>query len=246
MSFLKKVLPFVLAALVVSTGAFIFGRANKPEAPIKVYKATLAPSKTRTSQKTVIPVGTQTVETPESQTDHPNDSSIVSEKPQTEEGIIDEVDDSHTLNMEDLSDTEDSDGTPQLSAEELRRQELLRRQADIHEELKALSPGGPVHSADNPQNVLQALTLIKELTLIDEELNGQNNTDILRYIQRGINTTQSLTPDGKMPITAAAQLADSWEKDGNFEGARIMRMAIQNALKNGDEVLKEEHIEEIQ
>ena len=167
MSFLKKVLPFAVAALVVSTGAFIFRRANKPEAPIKVYKTTLPPSTTHTSQNAVIPADTQMVETPEPQTDARNDSPIVSEMPQTGKVIIEsEVPDSQTLNMEDLSDTEDLGVTPQLSAEESRRQELLRRQTDIHEELKALSPGVPVHSADNPQNVLQALTLIKELTLI--------------------------------------------------------------------------------
>ena len=99
---------------------------------------------------------------------------------------------------------------------------------------------------DNNFKHLLFLSILRKSYLIDEELNGQNNTDILRYIQRGINTTQSLTPDGKMPITAAAKLADSWEKDGNIEGARIMRLAIQNAIKSGDEVLKEEHIEEIQ
>ena len=38
MYFLKKAWPFVLAAIVVSVGAFVFGRANKPPSVVTIYK----------------------------------------------------------------------------------------------------------------------------------------------------------------------------------------------------------------
>ena len=38
MYFLKKAWPFVFAAIVVSVGAFVFGRANKPPSVVTIYK----------------------------------------------------------------------------------------------------------------------------------------------------------------------------------------------------------------
>ena len=272
---LKKGWIFVIVAVIICVVGFIFGRSQAPQDPIKIYKAVpppqeppqrvvaVQPTQLETdsqAQDIATDIGRQVPQTP------PPRGSVQSEAqgyvlPPPGGGIVTDTSIDPASEMtapasemtapasemtESVVDRSYEDKAPSLSAEELRRQELLRERAHLHEQLKTLSPGGTVHSADDPQNVHQALTLIKELTLIEQELNGQDNTDILRYIQRGINTTQSLTPDGKMPIPAAAKLADAWEEDGNFEGARIMRLAIQNARKNRDEFLKEEHIEESQ
>lgn len=134
-----------------------------------------------------------------------------------------------------------------FSAEELRRQELLQQRASIHEQLKTFSPEGrTVHSSDDPQTVLQALALTKKLLLIDAELSRYTDNDTLRAIERAINTTRSLTPAGKLPVTAAAKIADSFEKEGKFEAANRMRLVIQNAVKNGDAVIKPEHLTGLQ
>lgn len=134
-----------------------------------------------------------------------------------------------------------------LSAEELRRQELLQQRAALNEEIKALVPDGhTVHSSDDPETLLQVLELTKALTQIEGELNGYIDRETVRSIDLAINLTSNLDIEGNLPITAAAKIADSFEEEGKFEAANRMRSVIQNALKNGDEVLKEKHLTGIQ
>lgn len=143
--------------------------------------------------------------------------------------------------MEIIAETETTERT--LSIEELRRQELLQERASLHEQLKTLVPGGrTVHSSNDPETVLQALALTKQLVQIDEALNGYINQDSLRAIDRAINTTRSLTPNGQLPVIAAEKMADSFQREGKFEVANRMRLVIQNARKNGDAVIKPEHL----
>lgn len=134
-----------------------------------------------------------------------------------------------------------------LSTEELRRQELLRQWAFLHEQLKTLVPGGrTVHSSDDPETVLQALALTKQLVQVEEALNGYTDHESLRAIDRAIDTTRSLTPNGQLPITAAEKMADSFQREGKFDAASRMRSVIQNARKNGDTVIKPEHLKVFQ
>lgn len=134
-----------------------------------------------------------------------------------------------------------------LSAEELRRQELLQQRAALNEEIKALVPDGhTVHSSDDPETLLQVLELTKELTKIEGELNGYIDHETVHSIDLAINLTGNLDIDGNLPITAAAKIADSFQEEGKLEAANRMRLVIQNALKNGDEVLKEKHLAGIQ
>lgn len=174
-----------------------------------------------------------------------SENALTDKSPNAEnvEGIDENADvDIHAL------DTEDSSVPPQLSAEELRRQELLRRRANIHEQLNALSSWEqPVHSADDPQTVRQALALSEELTQIDEELSGRNDDDArLSFRLARAYFDGGVTPDGKLTVTAAAKMAEILEQEGYFDIARRERQIIQNAIKSGDEVIKPEHLEGLQ
>ena len=250
MSFLKKVWPFALAGFVVICVWTVYLRSNKPITLVKIYEV---PDRTpwgESNTKPVIRQDTQTVETSERQASGTNESPVVSDTHLIDEfldaGTVEDIDeseetDSYALDIEELS------AIPQLSAEELRRQEFLQRQVEIYDQLKTIAPEGvTVHSSDDPEGVLRALELFKKLSQIDEELSGYSSDNALRVIQRSINMTKSLTPDGELPVMAAAKMVDTWEQDGNFEAASRMRQVVQNAVERGDEVIKREHVEGVQ
>ena len=250
MSFLKQTWHFILVGFVVICVWTVVGlRSNKSFAPVKIYEV---PQHTRQGQgntKPAIRQDTQTVQTSERQTSETKERRVVSDTDLTDEFLdtvaVEDIDEAEEIDLYAL-DTEESSAMSPLSAEELRRQKLLQRQVEIYEQLKTIAPEGvTVHSSDDPKGVLQALDLFKELSQIDEELSGYSNNDALRMIQRSINMTRSLTPDGELPVMAAAKMADTWEQDGNFEAASRMRQVVQNAVENGDEVIKREHIEHV-
>lgn len=249
MSFLKKVLPFAFAGFVVICVWTVYLRSNKPITPVKIYEVPQRTPRRESNTKPVIRQDTQTVETSERQASGTNESPVVLDTHLIDEfldaGAVEDIDeseetDSYALDLEELS------AIPQLSAEELRRQELLQRQVEIYDQLKTIAPEGvTVHSSDDPEGVLRALELFKELSQIDEELSGYSSDNALRMIQRSINMTRSLNSDGKLLVAAAAKMAETWEQDGNFEAANRMRQVVQKAVESGDEVIKREHVEEV-
>ena len=251
MSFLKQTWRFILVGIVVICVWIAVGlRSNKPFAPVKIYEVPQRTPQGQSNTKSTLQLDTQTFETGERQTSETNESPVVSDTYLTDEFLdtvaVEDIDESEEIDSYAL-DTEESSTTPQLSAAELRRQELLQRQMEIYEQIKTIAPEGiTVHSSDDPEGVLQALELFKELSQIDEELSGYSNDDALRMIQRSINMTRSLTPDGELPVMAAAKMADTWEQDGNFEAASRMRRVVQNAVEHGDEIIKREHVEGVQ
>ena len=251
MSFLKKAWTFALAGLVVICVWTAVGlRSNKPLAPVKIYEMPQRTPQGESNTKPAIRQDTQTVETSKHQVSETNENPVESDTYLTDDFLdtvaVEDRDESEAIDSYAL-DTEEPSATPQLSDEELRRQELLRQRAEIYEQLKTIAPEGvTVHSSDDPKGVLQALELFKELNQIDEELSEHSNDDGSRALQRAINLTKSLTPDGELPVMAAAKMADTWEQEGNFEVANRMRQVVQNAVERGDEVIKREHVEGIQ
>ena len=281
MVFFKKAWPFIITGLVViSIFALTYLHSNKPVAQIKIYKATPAQVQTEGSQaKSTTHQRAQGVETSESPivserhltTDDslgPTDDSLATEEGKnldealrlalgptddslaTEEVVmgLDEGEDvdSHPR------DTEEPSANPQLSAEELRRQELLQRKAEIDEQMQAIIPEGvTVHSSENPEVIRQFFQLHQELVAVEQELSNNPQDprfEDARHLNKRVmflleDVTPNLTPDGKLPISTAEKLIQTWEQDGNFAAANRMRQVIQHAVENGDALIERKHVE---
>ena len=274
MVFFKKAWPFIITGLVViSIFALTYLHSNRPVAQIKIYKATPAQVQTEGSQaKSTTHQRAQGVETRESprvsEMHLTTDDSLATEEGKnldealrlalgptddslaTEEVVmgLDEGEDvdSHTR------DTEEPSANPQLAAEELRRQELLQRKAEIHEQMQAILPEGvTVHSSENPEVIRQVFQLHQELVAVEQELSNNPQDprfEDARHLNKRVmflleDVTPNLTPDGKLPISTAEKLIQTWEQDGNFAAANRMRQVIQHAVENGDALIERKHIE---
>ena len=258
MVFFKKAWPFIITGLVViSIFALTYLHSNKPVAQIKIYKATPAQVQTEGSQaKSTTHQRAQGVETRESPrvsemhltTDDSLGTTDDSLAPEEVVMGLDEGEDvdSHTR------DTEEPSANPQLSAEELRRQELLQRKAEIDEQMQAIMPEGvTVHSSENPEVIRQFFQLHQELVAVEQELSNNPQDarfEDARHLNKRVmflleDVTPNLTPDGNLPISTAEKLIQTWEQDGNFAAANRMRQVIQHAVENGDALIERKHIE---
>lgn len=269
MFFLKKAWPFIITGLVViGIFAFTYLHSNKPVAPIKIYKATVA-EPVRTGESKAKPAthqGAQGVETNESQSSVTGENSMVSDMHRATDGSLDTTDESLATEKvvsgrgergdvdSDTRDTEEPSANPQLSAEELWRQMLLQRKAEIHEQMQAIMPeGGTVHSSENPEAMRQLLQLFKELNAVEQELSN-NPQDPSFEDARNLNkramfhlehVAPDLTPEGNMPISTAEKIVQRWEQEGNFDAANLVRQVIQHAVENGDELIERKHVERL-
>ena len=274
MVFFKKAWPFIITGLVViSIFALTYLHSNKPVAQIKIYKATPAQVQTEGSQaKSTTHQRAQGVETSEipivSEMHLTTDDSLATEEGKnldealrlalgpTDDSLapeevvmgLDEGEDvdSHTR------DTEEPSANPQLAAEELRRQELRQRKAEIHEQMQAIMPEGvTVHSSENPEVIRQFFQLHQELVAVEQELSNNPQDprfEDARHLNKRVmflleDVTPNLTPDGKLPISTAEKLIQTWEQDGNFAAANRMRQVIQDAVENGDALIERKHVE---
>ncbi len=269
MRFFKKAWPFIITGLVViGIFAFTYWHSNKPVAPIKIYKATVAePVRTGKSKaKPTTHQGAQGVETNESQSSVTSESPMVSDMHQTTDESLDTTDESlateevvsgrdeHGDVDSDTRDPEKPSANPQLSAEELWRQMLLQRKAEIHEQMQAIMPeGGTVHSSENPEAMRQLLQLFKELSAVEQELSNNPQDPSFEDAQTLYkmamfhveHVAPDLTPEGNMPISTAEKLIQRWEQDGNFDAANRIRQVIQHAVENGDELIERKHVERL-
>ena len=268
MLFFKKAWPFIITGLVViGIFAFTYLHSNKPVAPIKIYKATVEPVQTGQSQaKPTTHRGAQGIETNESQSSVTNESPVVSDVHLTTDESLGTTDESLATEEvvsgrdergavdSDTLDTEEPSANPQLSAEELWRQMLLQRQAEIHEQIQAIVPeGGTVHSSENPEAVRQLLQLHQELIAVEQELSNNPQAphfeDARNLNKRAMflveHVTPDLTPAGNMPISTAEKLIQRWEQEGNFDAANLVRQVIQHAVENGDELIERKHVERL-
>ena len=269
MLFFKKAWPFIITGLVViGIFAFTYLHSNKPVAPIKIYKATVAdPVRTEESKaKPATHQGAQGVETNESQSSVTSESPTVSDMHRTTDESLDTTDESLTTEEvvsgidergdvdSDTRDTEEPSANPQLSAEELWRQMLLQRQAEIHEQMQAIIPEGEtVHSSENPEALRQFFQLHQELVAVEQELSN-NPQDPSFEDARNLNkramfhlehVAPDLTPEGNMPISTAEKIVQMWEQEGNFDAANLVRQVIQHAVENGDELIERKHVEQL-
>ncbi len=258
MVFFKKAWPFIITGLVViSIFALTYLYSNRPVAQIKIYKATPAQVQTEGSQaKSTTHKRAQGVETRESPrvsemhltTDDslgPTDDSLATEE------VVMGLDEGEDVDSHPR-DTEEPSANPQLSAEELRRQELLQRKAEIDEQMQAIIPEGvTVHSSENPEVIRQFFQLHQELVAVEQELSNNPQDprfEDARHLNKRVmflleDVTPNLTPDGKLPISTAEKLIQTWEQDGNFAAANRMRQVIQHAVENGDALIERKHVE---
>ena len=258
MVFFKKAWPFIITGLVViSIFALTYLHSNKPVAQIKIYKATPAQVQTEGSQaKSTTHQRAQGVETSESPrvlemhltTD---DSLGTTDDSLAPEEVVMGLDEGEDVDSPPR-DTEEPSANPQLSAEELRRQELLQRKAEIDEQMQAIIPEGvTVHSSENPEVIRQFFQLHQELVAVEQELSNNPQDprfEDARHLNKRVmflleDVTPNLTPDGKLPISTAEKLIQTWEQDGNFAAANRMRQVIQHAVENGDALIERKHIE---
>ena len=270
MRFFKKAWPFIITGLVViGIFAFTYLHSNKPVAPIKIYKATVA-EPVRTGESKAKPAthqGAQGVETSESQSSVTSESSMVSDMHRTTDGSLDTTDESLATEEvvsgrdergdvdSDTRNTEEASANPQLSAEELWRQMLLQRKAEIHEQMQAIVPeGGTVHSSENPEAMRQLLQLFRKLNAVEQELSNnpqdpsfEDARTLYKMAMFHVeHVAPDLTPEGNMPISTAEKIVQMWEQDGNFDAANLVRQVIQNAVENGDELIERKHLEQLQ
>lgn len=246
MSILKKLWVFILVGMIVGIGAFIFGRSQAPQGPITIYKA-VQPSQLETdrqAQNIATEIDRQASQTPGT----PPQGSVQSEAqgsvlPPGGDIVTDTSIDPASEMTESVVDGSDEDKAPSLSAEELRRQELLQQRASIHEQLQTLvPPGHTVHSADDPELMSQLLELREELVQIEGKLNGYIDTGALSAINLSKTMNRNLDQDGNLSVIGAEEVADFFQQDGKPEVAERLRLVIQNARKNGDEIIRQEHL----
>ena len=133
---------------------------------------------------------------------------------------------------------------PELSAGDLRRQEMVKRQALLREQLQEMLP---IDGIAEPERALQAINLQQEIYRIGKELGTVEFSGGDPMVAFEINklVLSNLTPDGEIPVSIGTQFAELLEKSGEKEIAAGIRRAMQRAVENGDTVFKREHIEGI-
>lgn len=133
---------------------------------------------------------------------------------------------------------------PELSAGDLRRQEMIKRQALLREQLQEMLP---IDGIAEPERALQAINLQQEIYRIGKELGTVETSGGDPMVAYEINklVLSNLTPDGEIPVSIGPQFAELLEKSGEKEIAAGVRRAMQRAVENGDTVFKPEHIEGI-
>ena len=242
MSFVKKAWPLILTVLVVSIGAFLFGRANKPAPPVKIYKVT-----TPTQQQIEAPTKTEAK----------TDSSIVQNqgsRPATDGSLQESPDIPRTDSKEgalatEVVPSEPTSGTPvtkgavppELSREAMeqlqKQEELRKRSAEIWAELQTFA-----NREISNEEFLHALDLQKEHFRIQQELgifdkDGQDSALDFEYFR--FMATHS-TEDGRLPTSRAIQFLDLFERTGpntpeHQSMLRQFRKIAHQAMENGDE-----------
>lgn len=227
----------------------VYLRSDKSSAPVKVYEVPQQTLQGQSNTESAIRQDTQRVETSERQVPETDESSVESETYLTGDflgTVVAETTEESKEVESDALDMETSSATPQLSAEESRRQTLINRQVEIQEQLEAMArEDGTVA----PKDVPKSLALFEETLRISQELgtlDPDDSSDAFSLIERSKFIASHTTEDGKVPISIGSRVADMFEKDGNYEAAEKMRMLTQYALESGDEFFTARHLEILQ
>ena len=242
MYFLKKAWPLVVAVMVVSIGAFLFGSANKPAPPVKIYKVTTPTRQQRdTPTKIENKTGSSTVQ---NQGSRPATGGNLQESPEipgtaSKEGALA----SESVHSEPTSGTPVTKGAvpSELSREAMeqlqKQEELRKRSAEIWAELQTFA-----NREISNKEFLQALDLQKEHSRIQQELgifDKEEQDSALDFEYFRFMATHS-TEDGRLPTSQAIQFLDLFERTGpntpqHQDMLRQFRKIARQAMENGDE-----------
>lgn len=132
-----------------------------------------------------------------------------------------------------------------LTEKEKKVRELRQKQSKIFTQIKALiaSSGGTLnHTTTGRQKNNEILELYKELTKLQQEIDGKPYDDINIFFNLAGMVNNSLNQNGEMPVSEYLKLADYMEKIGNVDTSITMRVVAQRAIDSGDKVIKPNHI----
>lgn len=250
MSFLKKSWPFVLAGVIVCIGGFVFGLANNPKSPIKIYKTVdptqmepvhqtqgsaregdrQAPQTSNFSQGTVQSTQQEPVRDP-SGSDIVTSSSVESDS-KTTEGVVAESPDTKGAVPPELS---------RKAMERLHRE--TRREQRIREIMEEISTYANRDISN--KEFLQVVELQEELVRIQQEsgMHYQEKEGISAMFNYFKFAATHMTEDGRFPTGEGQRLIegiqatapDSVEKQQAIEQ---LNQTLKIAIENGDEYFK--------
>ena len=247
MSFLKKAWSFALVGLaVICVWTVLHFRLNKPPTPVKIYEVPQPTPQGQSNTKPVIRQDTQTTETNDRQPSEINENLVESDTYLTSEFldavVVEGIDENEEIGSYTL-DADEASATPQLSTEESRRQTLINRQVEIQAQMEAMARAD---GSVAPRDIPKSLELFEESLRISQELgilNSDDSSAAFRLIERSKFIASHTTVDGKVPVSIGLRIADMYEKDGNYEAAKKMRIITQYALENRDEFFTSKHLE---
>ena len=246
MIFLKKAWPFVVAAIVVSIGAFVLGRANKPPSVVTIYKEVTPVPKANRSQSPTAEVSGHVHTLPEStsETGHrgelrgPGSESVSSDA---------EGDANDSLVAEETASRVTKGGVPpELSREAMEQLDERARLQQQRDEIRKALQTFSGRDLSN-EEFLHVLDLRKEYQSVQQKLGvfeaeGVDTSAGLDYFRFMATHSQK---DGRIPTSKAPQFLELFEKVGKnlSEQQSIEHQAMleqfgkiaHQAIENGDE-----------
>lgn len=243
MYFLKKGLPFAMAAIVVGVGAFFWGRTNKPGPPVTIYKAVQPVPKANEAQNTRAGVADHVYTESTSETGHRSRSPIELRETEGEEITSNAEDDTNKsmVGEEPTPHIAKGEVPPELSREAMeRRHEEYRQQQRVLEIMEEIR-GYANNSVTSREDTLRVLELQEELLRIQQErgLLDQTSGDVFKFLEFSKIAATHTTDDGRFPTAKAAVLIegirdltpDSPEKQVALER---LNQVVATAMENGD------------
>ena len=246
MYFLRKVLPFAIAAIVVGVGAFFFGRANKPGPPVIIYKAVQLAPKANETQNTPAEVADHVYISPEStsETGHRSRSPIELRETEGEEMTSNAEGDTNKSMVEEESTPHIAKGEvpPELSQEAMeQRHEDYRQQQRVLEIMEEIR-GYANNSVTSRENTLRVLELQEELLRIQQKrgLLEQTGGDVFKFLEFSKMAATHTTDDGRFPTAKASVLIEGIrELTPDFPEKQValerLNWIVATAMENGDE-----------
>ena len=252
MYFLKKVWSFAIAAIVVGVGAFFFGRANKPESPVTIYKAVQPVPKANEIQNTRAEFADHVYIPPESTSEAGHRGRLPIELRETEsEGGTSNAEDNINKSMVGQEPTphiakgevppEHSREAMERSHEEYRQQQ---RVLEIMEEIR----GYANNSVNSREDTLRLLELQEELLRIQQERGQlyQTGGDAFKVNEFFKTVLTHTTDDGRFPTAKASVLIEGIRENTlNFPEKQValerLNRIVATAIENGDEYFDLNH-----
>lgn len=247
MYFLKKAWPFVVAAIVVSIGAFVLGRVNKPESSVvTIYKQVTPTPKANRAQGATAEVAGDVHTPPESTSETGYDRRAPIELRETgDESVASDAEgdaNGSVIVKESMPHITKGEVPSELSREAMERSHKEYRQQqrilEIMEEMGHYANNSPTSRED----AARFIELRQELLRIQQERGQLHQTggDVFKTNEFFKMALTHTTDDGRFPTSKASILIegirentpDSPEKRVALE--RLNRI-VATAIENGDE-----------